>query len=297
MTKGDLPMKIKSMPAMLIFAAALSTAGIGNAQSLNFRTVAVPNSQETVLAGLNNSNVAVGLYIDSTGVQHGMAINGRTVTNVDDPNGVGTTVCEGINNSGVIVGFYVNSGGTQVGFVERNGNFADVLPLGSTSSTVDTINDNGVFAGTYLDASGVNLAFYGPANNFTSVSVPTSTATLSAVNNNAGAIVITWTDPSGNIEASAYNATNGNFTTVNVPSASDSFADFINNHNQIVYAWEDSSGNFHGAVRSASGQFVTFDDPDGTNTEPSAINDLGIIDGAFTPTGASAPQGFAAARQ
>jgi len=289
-------MKVKSMPAMLIFAAALFAAGIGNAQSLNFKTITVPNSQETVLAGLNNSNVAVGLYLDSSGVQHGMVIQGQTVTNVDDPNGVGTTVCEGINDSGVIVGFYVNSSGVQVGFVEKNGTFKDVLPLGSSSSSVDIINDNGVMAGTYLDPiTGLNLAFYGPPTNFTSVNVPTSTATLAAVTNNAAkAIVITWTDPSGNEESSVYNATNGNFTTVNVPSAASSFADYINNHNQIVYAWEDSSGNFHGAVRSASGQFATFDDPDGTNTEPSAINDAGIIDGAFTPTGASAPQGFAA---
>jgi len=74
-------MKVKSMPAMLIFAAALFAAGIGNAQSLNFKTITVPNSQETVLAGLNNSNVAVGLYLDSSGVQHGMVIQGQTVTN------------------------------------------------------------------------------------------------------------------------------------------------------------------------------------------------------------------------
>ena len=289
-------MKVKSMAAMLILAAALFAAGIGNAQSPTFKTITVPNSLETVLAGLSNSNVAVGLYLDSNGEQHGMAIQGKTVTNVDDPNGVGSTVCEGINDSGVIVGFYVNSSGAQVGFVEKNGTFKDVLPLGSSSSTVDTINDSGVMAGTYLDPiTGLNLAFYGPSTNFTSVNVPTSTATLAAVTNNAAkVVVITWTDPSGNEESSAYDTTNGKFTTVNVPSAVSSFADYINNHNQILYAWEDSSGNFHGALRSASGNFATFDDPDGTNTEPSAINDAGIIDGAFTPTGASAPQGFVA---
>jgi hypothetical protein len=291
--KGDASMKGKAILGLSILA--LSLAGIGNAQTLKFETVDIPGSQQTVLAGLNNSNVKVGDYVDSTGVQHGMKIQGSTVTNIDDPNGVGTTVCEGINDAGVIVGFYLNSSGAPVGFVYKNGAFADILPFGSSSSVVDTVNDNGAYAGIYLDpTTGVENGFYGPSDNFVSVSVPGSTATDSVVSNNAGVLVITWTDSSANFEVSAFNARKQIFTTINVPGATSSFGDFINNRNQIAYAWQDSSGNFHGAVGSLGGKFTTFDDSDGTETSPSAINDVGLIDGLFLPTGDTLPQGFLA---
>jgi len=227
-----------------------------------------------------------------------MVIKGKTVTNVDDPNGVGTTTCEYISKAGVVVGFYVNSSGDNVGFEEKGGTFQDVLPFGASNSIVGTISDSGVLAGVYTDATtGVESGFYGTMGNFTSFSVPTATATVAAAGNNAGIMIAVWEDSSGNVNSSLYDPSTGKFTEINVPGAILTSADFINNLNQIVYAWEDSSDLFHGAVRTAAGKFIQFDDPDGTNTQGDAINDAGLIVGAFTPTGASAQQSFAAKQQ
>jgi hypothetical protein len=84
-----------------------------------FTTVDVPGSMETELLGLNNTGEAVGVDIDAAGIMHGIICNTATLscTQVDDPNGIGTTTLNGLNDKGQVVGFYVNGADSTIGLV------------------------------------------------------------------------------------------------------------------------------------------------------------------------------------
>jgi hypothetical protein len=88
----------------------------------SFHTIAVPGASSTVALGLNDNDTVVGFYTDGSGgsaTTHGFIwrIGGSLTTNVDDPNGIGTTTLNGINNEGDIVGFYVDSKGNTDGIL------------------------------------------------------------------------------------------------------------------------------------------------------------------------------------
>jgi hypothetical protein len=59
----------------------------------------------TALLGLNNFGEAVGFDIDGAGDMHGIVCSATGCTQVDDPNGIGTTTFNGVNAKGQIVGF------------------------------------------------------------------------------------------------------------------------------------------------------------------------------------------------
>ena len=67
------------------------------------------------LLGVNDSNIAVGFYVDGAGTTHGYTYNIGAMTfsgNIDDPNGVGATTAAAINNAGEIAGFYTDRAGS-----------------------------------------------------------------------------------------------------------------------------------------------------------------------------------------
>ena len=111
------------------------------------------------LLGVNNSNVAVGFYVDAAGATHGYTYNIAAKTfsaNIDDPKGIGATTAAAINNAGEIVGFYTDTmTGIVHGFVDNGGMFMTIDPPGSTSTMLLGLNDNGLAVGTYIDAMGV----------------------------------------------------------------------------------------------------------------------------------------------
>ena len=79
-----------------------------------------PGSTGTQALGVNNNNLVVGSYTDATANTHGFVYNFATnkYQQVDDPNGIGTTLINGINDAGTLVGFWGNTaGGISHGFV------------------------------------------------------------------------------------------------------------------------------------------------------------------------------------
>ncbi|MGH7028812.1 MAG: PEP-CTERM sorting domain-containing protein [Stellaceae bacterium] len=79
-----------------------------------FTTIDPTGSQGTQLFGLNDNGLAVGVYTDAGGVQHGLLYDlaNNTFQNIDDPFGIGTTTINGINDKNQLVGFYVNGDNT-----------------------------------------------------------------------------------------------------------------------------------------------------------------------------------------
>ena len=122
------------------------------------------------LLGVNNSNIAVGFYVDAGGGTHGYTYNITTNTfsaNIDDPLGIGTTTAAAINNSGEIGGFYTNGANETLGFIDDGGTFTTISVPGATEVMVLGLNDNGYAAGTYTNAAGGMFGFLYDLNNGT----------------------------------------------------------------------------------------------------------------------------------
>ena len=79
----------------------------------------MPNAPVTQFLGINDSGLAVGFYIDESGLSHGVTYNPANGewNPVDDPNGVGGTVINGINDKGDAVGFYTDAAGNTHGML------------------------------------------------------------------------------------------------------------------------------------------------------------------------------------
>jgi PEP-CTERM motif len=123
------------------------------------------------LLGVNDSNTAVGFYVDRAGLTHGYTYNIATTAfsgNIDDPNGVGATTAAAINNAGKIAGFYTDTmTGAVLGFVDNSGTFSTIDVPGSMSTVLLGLNDNGFAVGDYIDAMGVMHGLLYDLNNNT----------------------------------------------------------------------------------------------------------------------------------
>jgi hypothetical protein len=157
----------------------------------SFTNVNNPNTPATgtttnQLLGVNNSNVAVGFYVDGSGVTHGYTYNIglKTFSPVTDPNGA--TTATAINNSGVIAGFYIDSVAVTHGFIDQGGMFTTIDPTGSKSTMLLGLNDNGLAVGTYVDSMGVmhGLLFNLNTDTFQNIDDPLGigTTTINGIN-------------------------------------------------------------------------------------------------------------------
>jgi hypothetical protein len=131
-------------------------------QGGTFTSVNNPNTGATPpvfnqLLGVNDSNTAVGFYVDATGATHGYTYNIATTTfstNIDDPLGIGTTTAAAINNSGQIAGFYVGADGNMHGFFDNGGTFTTINAPGAMDTALLGLNDLGEAVGVQTLASG-----------------------------------------------------------------------------------------------------------------------------------------------
>jgi PEP-CTERM motif len=109
------------------------------------------------LLGVNDTNIAVGFYVDGAGLTHGYTYNIGAMSfsgNIDDPNGVGTTTAAAINNSGQIAGFYVGADGNMHGFFDNGGVFTTINAPGAMDTVLLGLNDFGEAVGVQTLASG-----------------------------------------------------------------------------------------------------------------------------------------------
>ncbi len=105
--------------------------------------------------GINSSDVVVGNYVDSSGINHGFRRDPNTgvITTIDVP-GSYSTSCYGINDLGVIVGGYQTNPNDYHGFIDKAGVITTFDLPGATSTSISTINNAGVIVGNYTDNFG-----------------------------------------------------------------------------------------------------------------------------------------------
>jgi probable HAF family extracellular repeat protein len=245
--------------------------------TLKFSGVLAPGAKTTAIFGINNSGAMVGYYVTPDGTEHGLLLRGKSVTNIDHPQGVGRTFCNNLNSKGTIVGYYYDSTDTVHGFLYRDGVFTAVGPSGAPSVAAG-INDLGEIVGGY-NSNGVAQGFKWNGKNYTTVNVPGAVQTFAADINNSGEITFDWIDSGGNYQGALLNG--NKYTTLQVPGAVQSIPNDIDSAGDVIFSWVDSSSQYHGAVM-IGGTFHEFNEPDANGaTYGSGINDQQSIVGEY----------------
>jgi len=271
--------------AVLTFAVA-AVAADAPPLKFKFAKAEVPGSQLTEPGGINNAGVSVGLYIDSAGVQHGYILNGKKVTNLDDPKATaGTTGGSNLNPDGAIsvVGSYTSSStGNSVGFLYKGGKYTDIPgPKGAVQTFGSAINDSGAIVGYYADSAGVIHGYVLKNKKYKTLDVPGASGSYGTGINKSGQITLFWIDSAGAYESSLYNGKT--YKTINVPGAPNSLSLDLNAAGDVCYQWIDASGVNHGALLHA-GKYYKFDYPKSTGTYGGGINDKSTIIGGYQTT-------------
>jgi probable HAF family extracellular repeat protein len=288
-------MKTRTVLLGMVAGLLLAWAQPGAAQqpkTFQYSNFQIPGAQMTEMFGINNLGNLSGNYTDGSGVTHGALVVGHTVTNINDPNGTGST-CYGLNNLNQVAGSYA-TGSFSNGFVysASNGTYTDIIAPTATAGTVAVgINDGGKVVGYFADNAGTH-GFLFNGTTYQQLDMPGVTATFAISINNAGLIAVQGFTSGGAFISAVYNGTT--YRPLNVPGAGTiSAIHTINNHNQCVFSWTDAGGNFHGSFYS-NGVFTQLDFPSAFGTRADGINDHAGIVGPYTPTNGAMFQSFKA---
>jgi len=135
----------------------------------------IDGSTDAGCVAINDSNVAVGFYYDSAGLEHGWSRDPSTgdITTINEPNAVtvtGTAACWGtgfggtevlgINDKGEISGHYWDKNYKSHGFLlTTTGKFKELNVPGAYQTGGGGINASGQITGHYSDSSCNNYGF------------------------------------------------------------------------------------------------------------------------------------------
>jgi len=247
------------------------------------RTIDGPNATETDCNDINDANVAVGFYVDSSGVSHGFVAAGRTLQTVNVPGATGTLLY-GINNHNDVVGWYTDSQSTTHGVaIDSTHKVRTIDPPGSVFTNAWSINDAGEVVGAYIGQDGIYHGFTLVNGRYTSFDAPNG-ATLTeftGVNNN-GDLVGIFDDSTG-VEH-GFGLVGSRFIQIDDPNADGvvTATDRVNDHREYVGLWSTSTtGPFNG-YHAQNNVFTTITFPGSTETRTRGLNNSGVVAGRYT---------------
>ena len=114
---------MNTKPITIVLAALLWAAAASPSMAITYTTLDDPlaGPSGTVPHGISGGNI-VGLFYDSSNINHGFLYNGSTYTTLDDPLAMNGTGAFGVSG-GNIVGYYADSLDVRHGFLyNRCGN-------------------------------------------------------------------------------------------------------------------------------------------------------------------------------
>jgi len=294
-----------SLGAVLLTIAALALPASESPGSVSgFKNVNAPGAVETDPYAINHLGAIAGDYVDSSGVQHGMILRGKSLTTIDRQNcsntpGATAIAFYGINRAGTVVGWCQDTvTGVNDAFSFSKGQFTTILPPGATSTQAHGINDKGQIVGAFLDSASNQHGFLLSGGKYTTLDVPGESSSDAWGINNSGLITIFALNSGGNYDS--FLLQNKKYTKINVKGEIQNFVAAIDSFGDRVYTVVDASNNVHGAffLNIKGGTYTVFDDPKGVGTtEAFGLNDKLKIVGRYAPTaGPSGPpaQGYSA---
>ena len=164
----------------------------GHFRSVNFPTEDPATPPVDQLLGVNDSDIAVGFWVDANGNNHGYEYNIGTgsYSSIVDPNSPGASLtAAAINDLGQVAGFYTNPAtGNTDGFLLSHGRLTDLAVKGASATMALGVNSLGEVVGTYTVGSGSSAVMHGftwtRQHGFTTVDDPhgVGTTTINGVN-------------------------------------------------------------------------------------------------------------------
>jgi len=220
-----------------------------------FTVVNFPGAASTQVTGINAAGDVSGIYVDSTGANHGFTRIGGTFTTVDDSASAVFNQALGINNSNETVGYYtLNPAGApgDIAYSQKGGGFTNInalLPANFNSQAVG-INSAATpwIVGFYQSDAGLTTSFG-------------------------------FVDEGGTI------------ITLRPFSSTFTQALGVNDLGEIVGSYVGADGNTHGYIDN-NGVFTSFDPPGSASTTINGINDKGDIVGFYTNPTTDTTDGF-----
>jgi len=274
----------KSITPILALALTCMVTATAAAPPLTFKfkDVKAKGAIETDTFGVNDSNTITGDYIDSSGVLHGMILEGTKLTTIDDPKGTATTG-NAINKDGVVVGYYTNRSNVLTGFEYSKGKFHEIAPHGSLATEALGINDKGDVVGLFIDSAGQHgFLRHAKTKKYTTLDVPGSYNTTAAWGiNNSGWITLYAYNPENEYTVYSFLKVGKHYTQVGQAGWT---AHAINNKGDIVGRGSNCCSTFGWLLLRSNGNYYTFIDPNScANTRGDGLNDNDVIVGRYSP--------------
>ena len=287
----------------------------------NFVTIDPATSGTVVNVGVNDAGEVVGSYVDATGVQHGFIDSSGVVSSFDIP-GAAETDITGVTNGGQVIGYSLASGPTgtadavgfsgapsnptsisvpgqdiepvasdgaltvvgtqdQSSFVDVSGTVTTLNVTSAIETTATDVNATDEIVGSYLDANYVQHGFTDIGGTFATIDPSGSQSTSIAALNATGELAGSYVDASGN--TFGFTDLGGVVTTIPASNAATPFTVVtgINAAGTVVGYEEGVDDQLHGFI-DQNGAISVFDLAGSVTTEPSGINDSGLIVGTFT---------------
>ncbi len=236
------------------------------------------SSQSTFVYGINDSDVAVGNYYDSSGNPHCFSRDASgTITLINAPN-TALTECSGINNDGTITGYWIDNSGQAHGFLDNAGAFTE-LPF----FTAAGISNSGSVVGEYVAPNGNEYGFLAEPKAFGSyANIEISGAQSTAIYgiNDKKDMVGVYTNGSGVTHGLLYEKSK--VTNIDDPNAQagTTSAFGINTAGDLVGAYTNGGGVEVGFYYS-NGTYTDIAPAGSQYTNATGINDSGVITGEW----------------
>jgi hypothetical protein len=220
-----------------------------------FTVVNFPGAASTQVTGINAAGDVSGIYVDSTGANHGFTRIGGTFTTVDDSASAVFNQALGINNSNETVGYYT------------------LNPAGAPGDIAYSQKGDGF----------TNINALLPAN-FNSQAV--------GINSAATPWIVGFYQPDAGLTTSfGFVDEGGTIITLRPFSSTFTQALGVNDLGEIVGSYVGADGNTHGYIDN-NGVFTSFDPPGSASTTINGINDKGDIVGFYTNPATDTVDGF-----
>lgn len=203
----------------------------------------VPGGGANEITGINTAGRVVGIYLDSSNLEHAFVETSGILTNIDNPVGApNTTVLYDINDHNEMVGAYEDASHNFHAFSTTDGvSFHNFDYPGATSTTAAGLDTAGDIVGEWIDGSMVTHGFLLKGSTFKSLDFPGAVSTTAIGINDSGTISGYFSDASMLSHGFIYSG--NTFTQVDIAGASQTEIAHIKNNGHITGLYMDSNTN------------------------------------------------------
>jgi probable HAF family extracellular repeat protein len=294
---GPLEMEMTMLRSVFMLSAvSMAVALLGtaaHAQSYKFKTIDINEDDQTYLLS-DAGRTILGWDIPSSGNPNCTLIQGKTDTQIADPNGT-VTFCYNISNGGTVVGYYYTTDNEAGAFTYSNGTFSNFSVAGLPGPLPLAISTSGKYIAGYYYEDGEPYGFVlKNGTKVTTFTIPGMAYIFPDGVNNKGEVSIQAYDQSDNMYC--YVGPTSNLVQLNYPGTTyDTLCQGLNNKNQVVGTYTDSTGATDGfAYDPATQDYYTIDYPGAADTTILYITDAETLVGYYQATSGGSAQGMVA---